>query len=306
MDNEMRLPTFRAPRRLWSGFIAGVALLCLGVLLGTTPSGHTQPVSEETLLQAADSALANAMRNGDRGAARRLLSLQFTFADQNGKIAERKAFLSDLKGAAPGPASDAKVAVYGLVGMVTGTRKSVLGSDVFFIDIWAKQKGAWRALTMQDVVLAPDGAAAGPLVHAEGRAAECKNPCQTIPYRVRSPAEQDVINSFQALAKALVANDAEEWGRHVATEFTLFGSGRTPATREARLATIQSQKASGAEVELSEIESMRLAVYGDGAAMVSMQKAISGARPAHRAARIWVKRNGQWQLVINVETDVKD
>lgn len=302
----MRLPTFRAERGPWSGLLAGAALLFLGVLLGTMPAGHTQPVSEESLVQAADAALADAMRGGDRGAARRLLSLQFTFADQNGRIAERKVFLSDLKGAAPGPASGAKVAVYGLVGMVTGTRKSALGNDVFFLDIWAKQKGAWRALTMQDVALAPGGAPAGPLVRAEGKAAECKNPCQTIPYRVRSPAEQDVINSFQALAKAEVARDAEEWGRHVAAEFTLFASGRAPTTREARLATIGSQKAAGAEVELAEIESMRLAVYGDGAAMVSMQNAIDGARPAHRAAKVWAKRNGQWQLVINAETDVKN
>ncbi len=45
------------------------------------------------------------------------------------------------------------MSVYGLVAMVTGTRKSAQGSPVFFLDIWAKQKGSWRALTMQDVVL---------------------------------------------------------------------------------------------------------------------------------------------------------
>ena len=39
---------------------------------------------------------------------------------------------------------------------------------------------------------------------------DCKNPCETIPYRVRSPAEQDIVNTFQAIEKATVAHDAAE------------------------------------------------------------------------------------------------
>jgi len=80
-------------RRLWDAILFGVAVL------------------------AAERSLGDAMRNGDKSAARRLLSLQFTYADENGKVYERKAFLDDLKGAA---ATDVKVKIYGLVAMVTG------------------------------------------------------------------------------------------------------------------------------------------------------------------------------------------
>jgi len=29
------------------------------------------------------------------------------------------------------------------------------------------------------------------------------------------------------------------------------------------------------------------------------------SRPPYQAARVWVKRNGQWQMAISVQTDIK-
>ena len=56
---------------------------------------------------------------------------------------------------------------------------------------------------------------------------------------------------------------------------------------------------------MSEIQAMRLAVYGDGAAMIASYVSPDNSRPPYRAATVWAKRNGQWQLVIDVETDSK-
>ena len=50
---------------------------------------------------------------------------------------------------------------------------------------------------------------------------------------------------------------------------------------------------------------MRLAVYGDGAVMTALQTMPDNSRPPYRAARIWVRRNGQWLMAISVHTDVK-
>ena len=50
---------------------------------------------------------------------------------------------------------------------------------------------------------------------------------------------------------------------------------------------------------------MRLAVYDDGAAMIATHVLPDNSRPPYRAARVWVKRNGQWQMVISVQTEVK-
>jgi Domain of unknown function (DUF4440) len=290
----------RAMRCVWSGALVVVALFAF-----VARSWAQQASAEDSAVLAADAALGDAMRTGDKSAARRLLSLQFTFADENGKVHERKEFLDGLKNVAPGTAMNVKVSVYGQVAMVTGNRKSALGNDAFFLDILAEQKNAWRTLTMQDVVLAKDSPPVAIPPIADAKPYECKNPCETIPYRVRSPAEQDIVNAFQAMEKARIAHDAEAWGKHVAEEFVLYRSGHAPFPRAAGIATIEQQKQDNTSVRLSEIEAMRLSVYGDGASMITTQVDPDSVRPSYRDASVWVKRNGQWQLAIGVETEIK-
>jgi hypothetical protein len=290
----------RAVQRIWRGALIAAALLAVGA-----EAGAQQAPGEAAAVLSADAALGDAMRGGDKSAARRILSLQFTYADENGKIHERKDFLDDLKSVAPAAATDVKVAIHGLVAAVTGSRKSAQGSDVFFLDIWAKQKNAWRALTMQDVVLAKDAPATVRQSGAAAKPYECKNPCETIPYRVRSPAEQDIVNAFQSIEKATVAHDGDEWGKHIAEEFVLYRSGRAPIPRSTDIATIERQKQDNVAVTVSEIETMRLSVYGDGAAMIATHADPDNSRPAYRAASVWAKRNGQWQLVISVATEIR-
>ncbi len=302
MQAAMVWPVLRARWRLGCGALVAAALFAgFGEIRAQQASG------EDAAVLTAEQALGNAMRSGDKSAARKLLSLQFTYADENGHVHERKAFLNDLKGVAAAAPRDVKVKVYGLIAMVTGERKSALGSATFFLDIWAKQKGAWRALTMQDVVL---GSAVASNAAPQGRDSavkpyECKNPCQLIPYRVRSPAEQDVVNAFQAMRKAEVAHDADEWAKHVADEFVLYDSGRAPVPKPDRFAAIERRKKDNAAVVVSEIESMRLVVYGDGAAMIANHVLPDGSRPPYRAARVFVKRDGRWQLAISVRTAIK-
>jgi Domain of unknown function (DUF4440) len=300
MEGAMMPSTRWARRRSCYVALAALALFAGLAEMRAQPAG-----GEEAAVLTADKALGNAMRSGDRSLARKLLSLQFTYADEDGKVHERKAFLDDLKGVAGAAPSGVKVKIYGLVAMVTGERKSARGGDAVFLEIWAQQKGAWRALTMQDVVLGRAAAPSGPPPAPDAKPYECKNPCQTIPYRVRSPAEQDVVNAFQAIRKAEVARDASEWAKHVADEFALYASGRPPVTKSGRIAAIEQQKKDNATVTVSEIASMRLVVYGDGAAMVASHAMPDNSRPPYRAARVWVKRNGQWQLAVSVQTDIK-
>jgi len=290
-----------AMQRWWLG------LLVVGVLIAILVELKAQPApSEEAAVLAADQTLGTAMRGGDTSAARRLLSLQFTFVDTDGKVHERREFLAGLKTLAAAPATDAAVKIYGRIGMVTGHRKTEGGRDAFFLDIWAKQKRAWRALANQDVVLAAtDAPRPMPAPALAATPYDCKNPCQSIPYRVRSPAEQDIVNSFQAIEKAAIAHNAEEWAKHVADEFVLYGSGRAPIAKSGRIATIDRQKANNTAIAVGEVQAMRLSVYDDGAAMIASHVMPDNSRPPYRAARVWVKRNGQWQMAISVQTDVK-
>jgi hypothetical protein len=289
--------------RLW-----GLTLVAAALVAGVAePKAQPALSGDDALVLAADETLGQALRNADKSIARRLLSLQFSFVDEAGKLHERRDYLADLKAVAAGAASDATVKVFGRIAMVTGQRKSASETEVFFLDIWAKQKGAWRALAMQDVVLAASNAspAASTAPPPEAKPPECKNPCQLVPYRVRSPTEQDIITSFQAIEKASIAHDADEWSKHIADEFVLYRSGSAPISKSDRVAVIERQAESNATVTVGEVQDMRLTAYDIGAAMVATHALPDGSRPSYRAARVWVRRNGQWQMVISVQTDIR-
>jgi len=283
-----------------------LALALLAASLVTAHIVRTRAQSAEESVMAADRALADALRTGDRTIARKLLSLQFTYTDEAGRAYSRHEFLANLKNLSAATAGDPKLTMYGLLATVTGERKSAEGNTAFFLDIWAKQKGAWRALARHNVVVA-DGAApaASASPRDDGKAIECTNPCQTMPYRVRSPAEQDVLNSFLAVEKASIAHDAQEWSRHVADEFMLYRSGYAPIGKAARIAAIERQKQAGSPVTVGEIQAARLSVYGDAAAMITTQMVPDNSRPPYRAARVWVRRNGQWLMTVSVQTDIE-
>jgi uncharacterized protein DUF4440 len=292
----------------WLVALAAVVLIAAFAVPKAQPKAQAVAADEGPVL-AADSSLGEVIRAGDRAAVRRLLSLQFTFVDAGGKIHGRKDFLGELTGVAAAAATDAKVRSYGQLAMVTGHRKAADNTDVFFLDIWAKQKGTWRALLMQNVTTAatepPPAAPAAAAAGGEPKQHECKNPCQAIPYRVRSSAEQDIINTYQAIAKAIVAHDVSEWAKHVADEFVLYGGGREAVPKSGRIAMIERQKESNAAVAVGEVQMMRLSVYGDGAAMITTDTTPDNSHPPYRATRVWVKRNGQWLMAISAHTDVK-
>jgi Domain of unknown function (DUF4440) len=292
------------------GWVVGLAI---GALIAAFALSKAQPkaqpiAGDDAPVLAADLALGDAMRAGDKAAARRLLALQFTLVDADGKIFARKDVLADLKSVVAAPANDTKVRSYGFVAVVTGSRKSARGSDVFFLDIWVRQKGAWRALLIQDVAIrdGPSTGAIAPTPAADLQSYECKNPCQAIPYRVRSAAEQEVINAFQTVMKAIVAHDANEWGQHVADEFVVYASNRAPIPKSGRIAAIERQKESQATVAVDEVRTMRLAVYGDGAVMIATDGEPDESRPSQRVARVWVKRDGRWLMALSAHTGVKE
>jgi len=290
------LASRRAVRRL--------ALALLAASLVTAHIVRTRAQLAEESVAAAERALADALRTGDRAIARKLLSLQFSYTDEAGRTYSRHEFLADLKNLSAATEGDPKLTMYGLLATVTGERKSADGNAAFFLDIWVKQKGAWRALARHNVVVA-DGAAAVASSRDEDNAIECTNPCQTMPYRVRSPAEQDVLNSFLAVEKASIAHDAQEWSKHVADEFMLYRSGYAPIDKAARIAAIEQRKRDGSPVTVGEIQAVRLSVYGDAAAMITTQMVPDNSRPPYRAARVWVRRNGQWLMTISVQTDIQ-
>jgi hypothetical protein len=302
---EMRrarlLRSKRAVRRV------GLAALAVSLLTLVLAETRAQPALDDAAsVLTYDRLLADSMRGGDKSAARRLLSLQFTYTDESGRAYSRREFLGELKNIASATADDPKVTMYGLLALVTGDRKSAAGNTAFFLDIWVRQKRAWRALAMQNVLLGESTPAAAPSSPGDdSRANECRNPCQIMPYRVRSPAEQEVLNTFLAIEKASMAHDAQEWSKHVADEFVLYRSGYPPINKAERIALIERLKEAGRPTMVGELQAVHLSVYGDAAAMIASETVPDNSRPPYHAARVWVRRNGQWLLAISVQTDIQ-
>jgi hypothetical protein len=304
------------PRRLmaWLGSVrpvvrwSGLGVIAAGLLIAVFAFPKSQPKARpaalDEVLLAADKALGAAMRTGDRTGARRLLTLQFTFVDADGKIHPRREFLGDLKNVAARPATDIKIRNFGSLAMMTGKHTSAQGADVFFLDVWVKQKGAWRALLMQDVPIraGEEAAAFRPIQIADLDTHACDNPCNSMPYRVRSAAEQDVARTYQTITKAIATHDAGAWAKHVADEFVSYASSHAPLARGSRIAAIEDHS-DGGGVRVGEVKTMRLAVYGDGAVMVATES--NGLQPLYRAARVFVKRDGRWLMEATAQTDLK-
>jgi len=139
----------------WTALVAIAAGVLIAAFALPKAQPKAQPIAvDDAVVLAADTALGDAMRAADRRTTRRLLALQFSFVDADGKTYARKDFLRDLAHFAAGAASEPKVRGYGLVAQVTGRHKSAHDTDVFFLDVWVRQKGAWRALLTQEVPIA--------------------------------------------------------------------------------------------------------------------------------------------------------
>jgi hypothetical protein len=307
-----------ARQRWWLGALVAAGLIGIFAEIRAQPTAAPPanavalaPTGDDALVLAADAALATAMRGADRSAARRLLSLEFNFIDEQGTLHERKQVLASLKSLSAATPTGVSERIYGGIAMVTGRRESGRGNPVFFLDIWAKQKRAWRALVMQELPLSaaepppPQTSVAVATARGLDPLFDCKNPCETIPYRVRSPAEQAIITAFQAIAKATVAHDATGYAGHMAAEFVHYESDRAPASKPERIALIEARQQQDVPAILTAIQSMRLWVYGDGAAMISANGAPADTEPVLRIARVWVHRNGQWQIAISAQTYVQ-
>jgi hypothetical protein len=295
------------PSVRWGGLLAIIAGALIAAFAFPKAQPKAQPVSLDAApVLAADAALRDAIRAGDKVAARRLLALQFTLVDTDGKVHPRRELLADLKRAVRAPASNITVRGFGLVAAVTGRHKSAQDTDVFFIELWVRQKGAWRALLMQDVPIATDDTPvtiAAAASAAEPQSSACSNPCKTIPYRVRSAAEQDVVNTFQTIMRSIVVRDANEWAKHVADEFMAYASGQAPIGKSGRIDTIGQPNPSLGALGVGKVQSVRLAVYGDGAVMTATD--IDDGHPSYRAARVFLKRDGRWLMAISAHTDIR-
>ena len=277
----------------------------------TADTTRTATGGQQAILSAAK-ALQAAIRSGDAAAADKYLARDFSFIDASGHVHSRRSVLNALKASPRSAGTQIKVRDYGRVALITGSYKSAQAgerSDLFALDVWVNDAGQWKALIHHNNVLArPDA----PAAHAsaaprpmDAPAPRCVNPLEVVPYKPKSRSERDIIAAFQALELAVTRNDPEEWDKHVADEFVVTRTRQHPTDKAARMAFMAMQRAINAETFVAEVVTLKFWVLGDAAIMRADHAMPGNRRPPYRATRLWVKRDGRWQMAISQQTTIQ-
>jgi len=264
--------------------------------------------SAEAAVLQAEQTLNEAATRADKEAVAALLDDAFTATSPTGRTLTKAQAIASLS-SPPSPSAsdvDVKARAYGDLALVTGTRRAnPQAAGVRYVRVWVKRPAGWRAIVHQgNAIAAPSPSALGTSAAAPA-AAGCENPCKTLPYTPTSAAEREIIASYQTLETAVATHDAEEWARHFADEFVVIGRDGHPTTKPERIAAIREQKKTGTPVNPGPLESMQIWVVGDAAVMTS-DHATAAAKPTpYHVTRVWVKRDGRWQMAYSQQTIVE-
>jgi hypothetical protein len=268
-------------------------ILMLLIFAGTLATTVAFADDQQDLL-AASKALMTAAANSDGDAAEPLLDAAFTATDANGRTESREDALHDSVTFTDIPSGHPQMRIYGDVGVITTENGK---RHVMFI--WVKRAEGWRALVYHEVRQAASVAPAG----GPG-SNDCTNPCKTVPYEPKNADEKDVILSWQKLETAVTGHDSKEWARHVADEFVVISSGADkPVYKADRMATLDRQKQSKTPSAPVPLVSAEMFDFPNAIVMLCNHKRDEG-KPT-RVSRVWVKRDGMWQMAYSFQTTVQ-
>lgn len=254
----------------------------------------------------ADQQLQLAIRGKDSKAVGALLDREFTWTNDVGQTRKTAQFLKDSAAGADSDAmySDLKAREYGKLAIVTGRGERQGKPAVFFARIWVKRPTGWLVLTNQDTAILPKDAPSPQMPTAGSKVspdAGCENPCHKIPYTPKTAAQGEVAKAYQAVETAVTVHDAPTWAYYVADEFLGIGRRYTgkPDAKQERVSQIAASKA---PVSIPKMLWGEVFVFGDSAIMIA-DHLPAGERPYH-VIRVWVNRDGRWQLFHRQETTI--
>jgi hypothetical protein len=270
--------------------------------VGTALAAPAAPQAQEQAVRQADQAFVSAMGKREKAALGRMMANGFTWTETGGRTLDKRQFLQGFAQSVPaGP--ETKVHDYSSVMFLTGAEKTP-GEHVRFVRVWVKEFDQWHILLGQQTNI-EGGTRREQATVAAGT--PCENPCRTVPYQGTTEEEQEVVKSWQALETAVNQRNADEWARHVGDEFVFnIKENGNPLTKADRVATIRRQAQGNRVTDIGAVapNSMDVRAFGDTAVMRDTQQPTVHAKP-YRAMRIWVKRDGRWQLVYSQQTTIE-
>ena len=244
-------------------------------------------------------------RNKSQDAIAKHFDAELVAIDRAGRVLSRDEAVAVLQ-AGSDKEGTTKLIDYGPVVLSVERGVEVSEGELVVAQVWVRRDDKWGLLIHHENVIAAPGSPSThpPLVERAPDAPppDCPNPLDFVPYDARSEAEKGIIHSFQSLEKDVVSNEADKWVYWVADEFEVFRTKQHPTTKAQRADALRRQKKVNAEIFVAAVEAMRLWVFGDVAVMRADHLMPGNRRPPYRATRIWVNRDGRWQMAISQQT----
>lgn len=255
-----------------------------------------------------DQVLRLALKKKDVRAVGALLDQEFTWTNEGGQTRKSAQFLQDSAAGAADSGTEytgLKAREYGQLTIVTGMGARQGHADVFFARVWIKRPAGWLLLTHQSTAVIASGASTQQAPAAGNGAMDdpnCENPCHTVPYTPKTTAQGEVVKAYQAVETAVTSHDAKTWAYHVADEFVGIGRQYTgsPDTKAGRVGQIGI---ASNRVVLPKMLWGEAFVFGDAGIIIADHK--PEGEPPYHVIRVWVNRDGRWQLFHRQETTIK-
>jgi len=281
-----------------SALIAATACAALAFVCA---SGTFAVTKDEQAVLAADHSLTELLARGDEAflndqlALNQLLNEDFTWIDSTGKSMFKAQVLKNF----PQPANvgaDLQVRIYGRTAIVRANR-----GKLQVLRVWLQRAPSWRLVLYQEVRMVPKSE---PPVAAEAGSGMCDNPCKTIPYQPETPSQKEVIASWQSVMKAMAESDPDSYAPLIADEFIATDTHHdAPYTKADRLAQLKNQRQAGARSAPPSLISARMFDFGDTVMMIAREQRANAK--AYFNSRMWVKRDGRWQMLFSFNTRIE-
>jgi uncharacterized protein DUF4440 len=245
-----------------------------------------------SLLQA-DKAFVQSLARKDAPAAANFLSSDFMWIDSVGKRLTRASVLQSFPAVANSDV-EPQIRVYGNTAVVRANR-----GRMNVLRVWVKRETGWRAQLCQELLQVEKSEPP-----AAKTSVECVNPCKTIPFEPQTANEREAIASWQGVMRAMAESDADAYSPLIAEEFTATDTFHDrPYTKTDRLAQINKQKTTGVRAAPQELVAAEMFDFGETVMMVAHEQ-----RPGAKSyfnTRMWVKRDGRWQMLFSFNTRIE-
>jgi hypothetical protein len=278
-----------------------IALLALAGLAaaGTFLVGHTRAVDDEQAAKDADRAFVANLDKGDQKATGGVLDRRFTWTNTEGLSRNRRDTIKDFAALAAASKGDSDVQThfYGRMLTVRGVH-----NDARFLRVFVKRRHGWKAFLLLETPM-PAGGAPASVEQAAG-AGDCDNPCRTVPYTPKSQMDKDILAAWQNTKMLEWKPDAAQWATHIADEFMIVNN-TTIRNKEQRIDIAKRQQEAGTGAPGDPVTAMRIYDFGtNSAVMTSQHTPYRGGRP-YANVRIWVLRDGRWQLALSQQVAIQ-